>query len=258
MIRRSSGVFSGDVGIEQVKTDPADVELPDFREHFAVENADGDEQIRIAAAHFADRQVMEILVEIDGLLHAFLIDLLFEIAVPIEQADGDEIQVEIAGGFAVIARENAEAAGVIRNRFVKAELGREIGDRFLDRAAGAGLAVGVLAREIMAEGIVNFFQFAQEIFVLRDFDQPRLARKLKHADRIVVGPIPELGIEMPEKPARRRLPSPPQIEDHLAQRLEFRRQSGNYIINLIIGHGTAMKGRREFVRKILRGNLSVI
>ena len=251
------GVVFRRVGIEQIKADAADLELPDFREHFAVKNADGDEQIRIAAAHFADGKMVKILVEVDGLLRAFLVDLLFEISVTIEQADGDKVEIEIAGGFAVIARENAEAAGIIRNRFVKAELSGKIGDRFLDLARGAGFPVGVFPREITAKGIVNVFQFAQETFVVRDFDETGLARKLKHPDGVVIGPIPKLGIEMPEKPARGRLPGPPQIEDHLAQRLECRGQSGNYIINLVVGHGTAMKRRREFVRKILGGNFSV-
>jgi hypothetical protein len=73
----------------------------------------------------------------------------------------------------------------------------------------------------------------------------------------VIGPIPKLGIEMPEKPARGRLPRPPQVEDHLAERFEFRGQSGYYIINLIVGHGAAMNRRREFVSKILDGNFSV-
>ena len=67
--------------------------------------------------------MMKILVQTDGVLHAVLVDLLFEVAVPVEQSDRDEIQVEIAGRFAMIAGENAEAAGVIRNRFVKTELG---------------------------------------------------------------------------------------------------------------------------------------
>ena len=44
-------------------------------------------------------------------------------------------QIQIARGFAMIARENAKAAGIIRNRFVKAELSGEISDRFLDFAA---------------------------------------------------------------------------------------------------------------------------
>ena len=73
------------IGIEKVKADAADLELPDFREHFAVKNPHGNEQIRVAAAHFADREMMKILVQIDRLLNAFLVDLLFEISVTIEQ-----------------------------------------------------------------------------------------------------------------------------------------------------------------------------
>ena len=104
---------------------------------------------------------------------------------------------------------------------------------------------------------MNVFQFAQKTFVVRDFDETGLARKLKHPDGVVIGPVPKLGIEMPEKPAGGRLPGPPQVEDHFAQRLEGLGQSGNYIVNLVVWHGTAMNRRREFVRKILGGNFSV-
>ena len=66
----------------------------------------------------------------------------------------------------MVAGENAEAAGIIRDRFVKTELGRKISDRFLDRGAGAGFSVGVLAREIFLESVVDLLQLAQESFVL--------------------------------------------------------------------------------------------
>ncbi len=187
--------------------------------------------------HFLDRQVVKILIQADGVLDAVLVDLLFEIAVPIEQSDRDEIQIEIAGRLAMIAGQNAEAAGIIRNRFVETELGREIGDRLLDRAARAGLSVGVFPREIMAEGFVHFLELAQETLVLRDFDEAGLARKLKHPDGIVIGPIPKLGIEMTEKAAGGGFPGPPQIEDHLAQRLERGRQRGDHIIRVVGRHG---------------------
>ena len=51
----------------------------------------------LALSHFADGKVMEILVEIDGVLQAVLVDFLFEIAVPIKQSDSDEVDVEVAG-----------------------------------------------------------------------------------------------------------------------------------------------------------------
>ncbi len=47
--------------------------------------------------HFLDRQMVKILIQIDGVLDAILVDLLFEVAMPVEQSDRDEIQVEIAG-----------------------------------------------------------------------------------------------------------------------------------------------------------------
>ena len=51
--------------------------------------------------------MIEILIEIDRFLNAVLIDLLPEIAVPIKQANRDEVKVKIACRFAVVAGEDA-------------------------------------------------------------------------------------------------------------------------------------------------------
>jgi hypothetical protein len=59
--------------------------------------------------------VVEILVQINCRLNAVLIDLLPEIAVAIQETDRNEIQIKIACRFAMIAGQNPEAAGVIRN-----------------------------------------------------------------------------------------------------------------------------------------------
>ena len=71
---------------------------------------------------------------------------------------------------------------------------------------------------------------------MRDFYQPGLARELEHADGIVIGPVPKLGIEMAKEAAGGRLPRPPEIEDHFAQRLEGRRKLGNDAVGLKLGH----------------------
>ena len=226
----------GHIGVEQVKIDPADVQLPDFREDFAIEDAHRNENARVLPPHFPNREVVEILIQAHGLLRAVAIDLLLEIAVAIKQTDRDEVEVEIARRFAMIAGKNAETAGVIRNRFVKTELGRKIGDRALERTAVALLSVGVRAREIIAKRAVHLGQLAQEIVILRHLDQPCLPRKLEHADRIVIGPIPQLRIEMTKECARGRLPRPPEIEDHLAQRFERGRQRGDDVVSVIRRH----------------------
>ncbi len=179
---------------------------------------------------------MKILIEADRVLHALFVDLLFEISVAIEQTDRDEIQIQIARGFAMVAGENAKAAGIIRNRFVKTKFGGEISDRFFDRAPSAGFPVSVRAGEITAVGLVDLFQFAKKILVLRDLDEPRLPGKLEHPDGIVVRLIPQCRIEMAKETARGGFPGPPEVEDHFPERLERRREGRDHVIRVVGGH----------------------
>ena len=73
------------------------------------------------------------------LLPAVRFDLLFEVAVLVERADADERHAEVAGRFAVVAGENAKAAGIGAQRFVEAEFGGEIDER---SALVAGMVFG--------------------------------------------------------------------------------------------------------------------
>ena len=66
-------------------------------------------------AYLTNRQVIEILIKVDRLLKAVFVDLLPEIAVAIKETNRNKIQVKIAGRFAVVAGQDAEAAGVIRD-----------------------------------------------------------------------------------------------------------------------------------------------
>jgi hypothetical protein len=68
---------------------------------------------------------------------------------------------------------------------------------------------------------MHFRKIPQEDFVLCHLHEPRLTRELEHAKRIMICAIPKNGIEMAKKAARRRLPSPPKVENHFPQRLEL-------------------------------------
>src|SRR5262249_20752124 len=149
--------------------------------------------------------MIKVLIQINGGLNAVLIDLLSEIAVPIKQTNRNEIQIKVARGFAVVAGQNAEAAGVVRDRFVKTEFGRKIGDGILDCRAGPGFPIGVAASEIFLEVLENLLKLAQEISVLRKFFQARLPRKLEHAHWVMIRPVPQVAIEFPEQAAGGRL-----------------------------------------------------
>ena len=111
-------------------------------------------------------RIGKVLIEINGCLNAVFINLLPEISVSIEQTHRNEIEIEVACGFAVIPGENAEAAGVIGNRFVKTEFGGEVGDRAFDRGTWPGFSVRLVASEILFEILENLFELAQKILVL--------------------------------------------------------------------------------------------
>src|SRR5262249_41810654 len=148
----------------------------------------------------------------------------------------NEMQIKVARGFAVVAGENAEAAGVVRDRFVKTEFGRKIGDGILDCRAGPGFPIGVAASEIFLEVLENLLKLPQEIFVLCKFFQTRLSRKLEHTYWIMIRPVPQVAIEFPEQTAGGRFPCPPEIETQLSQRLQRRRQDWRHIVSLKIRH----------------------
>src|SRR5205823_8470339 len=127
-----------DIGVEQVKFDASDLKFPNAGVNIAVQNPHRHQKCAIVAPDFPNRQMMKILIEADRVLDSVLVDFLPEISVSVEQADGDKVQIAVAGRFAMIAGENAETAGIIRDGFVESKFGGEIRHRFLDDRAGTG------------------------------------------------------------------------------------------------------------------------
>src|SRR5436305_2013705 len=73
-----------------------------------------------------DGEIVKIQFRICLLLPAVGGEILLEVAVAIEQANADEGEGDFAGAFEMIAGENSQAARINGERFVDAELGREI------------------------------------------------------------------------------------------------------------------------------------
>src|SRR5438874_5831805 len=115
-LRRDKPIFRfvlRNIGVEQIKPDAPDVKFPKAGVNIAVQNRHRHQQRAIITLDFSDRQMMKVLIKTDRVLDSVLVDFLPEISVPIEQPDGDKVQIEIAGRFAMVAGENAEAAGII-------------------------------------------------------------------------------------------------------------------------------------------------
>src|SRR3954453_8783232 len=137
----------------------------------------------------------------------------------------------------MITGKNAETAGVVRHGFVEPKLSRKVGDRFLHLLAGTGFSVSIRSLAILPEAVVHLFEFAKKRLVLSELFQATLTRQLQHPDRVVIRPIPERRVEVPEQSPSRRLPGPPQVETDIAQRLEGRGQGRVYIVGLKRRHG---------------------
>ncbi len=82
--------------------------------------------------HWHHRQVLRVEQRVIFHLPVVLIDLLLEITLTIEKADADKTNIQITGRFRVVTRQNAEATGGNRQRFVKAKFGGKISDRIVD------------------------------------------------------------------------------------------------------------------------------
>ena len=120
-----------DVGVEQQQRHPADAGDPDPGQQVgpAGQRDRDDRALAVVLAQQRDRQPVGVEDRVGLLLPALAGERLLEVAVPVEQADADDRDAEVAGGLEVVAGEDAEAAGVLRQHGGDAELRGEVGDR---------------------------------------------------------------------------------------------------------------------------------
>ena len=120
-----------DVGVQHQQRHPADAGHPDpgdQRRPVGQVDRDGGAGA-VGLAQQRDRQPVGVEDRVGLLLPALAGERLLEVAVPVEQPDADDRHAEVAGGLEVVAGEDAEAAGVLRQHRGDAELGREVADR---------------------------------------------------------------------------------------------------------------------------------
>src|SRR5689334_4821019 len=133
-----------DVAIEQVERNAANVHEPDLGLEHAIAGVDRDRDwIAVGTLGGFHRQVLDPGIEVLFLLIAIAIKLLLEIALVVEEPNGNKWDGEAARALNVIAREDTEAARIDRHGFVDAELGRKIGDGLGAKDAAFAGAPGV-------------------------------------------------------------------------------------------------------------------
>jgi hypothetical protein len=133
-------VVVGDVGVQEQQGHPADLRPPDVgtqdprpRKHDL-----DDSSAAIGLTQQGQRHTVRIEHRVGRLLPAVAIERLLEVAGLVEQADPDDRHTEIGSRLQVVAGEDAQAAGVLREDVGDAELRAEVGNRGRRLQVGLG------------------------------------------------------------------------------------------------------------------------
>ena len=123
------GLIALDVRVEQQQRVPPDGQLPDARAIVPVRVSIDTMTGAPSSTAGSIGSTPAVDVEVFLVLPAVAVEALREIALVVVQTDADERNPEVGRALDVIAGEDAEAAGVDRQRLVQPELRREIRHR---------------------------------------------------------------------------------------------------------------------------------
>ena len=149
------------------------------------------------------RELVGVEDRVGLLLPALAGQRLLEVAVPVHQPDAHQRDAEVAGRLQVVAGEDAETAGVLREDGGDAVLRGEVGDRA--RRVGAGLAVvPALAGQVAVQVVLGHPQHLEEAGVGAQLLEPGPADGAQEPDRVLPGGLPQR-----RRPRRGRRPASP-------------------------------------------------
>ena len=126
----------------------------------------------------------------------------------------------------MVAGQDAEAAGVVRQRLGDAELHREVGDGLPAATAPDRHLVLVPARvlQVVVQIGGQAVHPGQERLVAGQFLQPGHRDRAEQLERVALEPGPELPVDVGEQVLAGRVPGPAQVADQRTERLQRRRQ----------------------------------
>ncbi len=110
------------VGIQQQKPDLSHLNFPDTRMNHPMRSLNLDHQIFAGClGDFSNRQIKHIDDGIGFLLPSVMVQILTEIAFPVQQSDAGQGKAQSGRGLEVIAGQHPESAGKKRQGFMQAE-----------------------------------------------------------------------------------------------------------------------------------------
>ena len=149
-----------DVSVEKIEADTADVHLPYMAVYgvTSIGHLEDERRLPVFFEDLLDGKLSEVLGFVVCLLLAFGAEALGEVAVAIEEADGGEADVAVAGFLEVVTSEDAKTAGIdledIRQTVLHAEVG-DGGAYCVCRLVYVGLEVGIDFVQLRHEVLVS-------------------------------------------------------------------------------------------------------
>ena len=202
-------------GVEEVQVDAPDHHLPDVEARDVVTHLN-----RHLHAGGCQSQAVRVESREAFLLIAVGVEPLAEVALGVQQADGDEWQAEIRGRLQVVAGENPETTAVLRQCLGEPELGGEVGDE-LERALWPALEPTRLRGGLSKAGCGSVGK-CRDLGIGRELGPSRGGDAGDQAQGIVAAGLPQCRLELGEKRLRLAVPGPVDVGGQPAERLETR------------------------------------
>ena len=232
-----------DVRVEEVERGAADLDLPDLGRDEAARQVHGYlDGVTPGVEAAVDGHVVPVVLGVGLLLEAVRVEVLLEVALPVEEAHADEGQAHVARGLHVVAREDAEAARVDGQGDVEAVLHGEVGDLLLVAALVPGLAA-LVALELP----VHFLEGREVGVVLGELVVAFLGDHAEHLGRVLLALEPDVVVQPDEEHDGVEVPGEPQVVRYLLEGREGRRDLrlhgvGDYLHELRLSRAMRARG----------------
>ena len=175
-----------DVGVQQVQLDAAYVGAPDLGVNVAPGIGDSNQDgVALLISLQGERQVVKVIDRVALLLPAIRVQILVKVAFLVEQAHADQWYAQVAGGFQVVAGQNAQSAGIDLQRFGEAKLHRKVGDQRIIARFLILARVPRRAAHIVVQTLLRPPQLADKTIVGCQLYQAFLSHSPQHHDRVV-------------------------------------------------------------------------
>ena len=171
--------------------------------------------------HLRDRQVAEVLRLIVGNLLSFRTESLCEIAVTIEETDSGHVNVAVGSLFDVVTGEDTQTTRVDLEHMRQTVLHREISDR--------RFFLVLRCVHVFAELSIYLVQLLHELSILGQLNHAVVADDVQQHDRVRVGTMPCIVVDVAEQILCVSIPAPPYVVRNFLQFAQLCRKSSVYV-----------------------------